>query len=130
MMMISAARLLLTMTEVLMAGDDDIPPENPSAGEKPDGQGMPVVGIGSEDKTPSRFEEKENSVAPATPLKGTIKEKPLCSDDLPHEAFQRRMDKISEFLAPLPPNATRSELEKLFAPIFGTWPACPWISLA
>ena len=67
-----------------MAGDDDTPLENPSAGEKPDGQGMPVVGTGSKDKTPPRVEEKENSVAPAAPSKGTTREKPLCSDNLPH----------------------------------------------
>ena len=36
----------------------------------------------------------------------------MCSDNLPKEAFQCMMDKIGQFLAPLPPNTTRSELEK------------------
>ena len=73
----------ISMDEVLLAGDDEVPPENPPPGEKADGPRIPTISEGSEDKTPAKEEEKEHSVVPAAPAKGTTREKRLCSDDLP-----------------------------------------------
>ena len=75
----------IPVAEVLLAGDGEIPPENPPPAEKADGPSILAIGEGSEDKTPAKEEEKESLVVPAAPAKGTTKVKP--SDDLPEKAF-------------------------------------------
>ena len=58
----------IPIAEVLLDGDDGIPPEIPPPSENVDGPSSPIVSEGTKDRTPARVEEKESSVVPAAPV--------------------------------------------------------------
>ena len=76
--------------------------------------------------TPAAGNQKADVIPPPAPKKGTIREKPLCSDDLPADGddinatlkaeiekeHEDRMATMQELLAPLPPDASLADMEK------------------
>ena len=49
----------VSVAEVLLAGDNEIPPKNPSHADKADSPSIPAIGEGFVDKTPAKKKRRK-----------------------------------------------------------------------